>query len=364
MNHEALTPSRRLAQIEQARHSVLEAQAGTPCPWLAASIDRSWRRCLNMGLDPSSRVVFEPVSEPARRRSLDEGATLRQAATPVIRSMARAMLHTRYFALLTDAQGIVLDVQGPVDRLQPAAAAMARVGVNLSEPAVGTTAIGAVLAEGQTLWLHRGEHFFRDNGVFSCVGAPIWGPLGGCVGMLDLTGVDVPEQPALRHLVSQAARNIENALVLGQPHRLMLRLNWPGRVLGNESDGLLGLDADGHITGLNRPAAELLGLLPGERPGHVGTYLMQPLADLFDAARHGRGSMEVPLGSGLRLQVLAQDAHGPSELASACHPVPLKDMETALIRKAVQDARGNVMEAARALGISRATVYRKLGRRD
>ena len=32
-------------------------------------------------------------------------------------------------------------------------------------------------------------------------------------------------------------------------------------------------------------------------------------------------------------------------------------------RKAVQDARGNVMEAARVLGISRATVYRKLGRK-
>jgi len=43
--------------------------------------------------------------------------------------------------------------------------------------------------------------------------------------------------------------------------------------------------------------------------------------------------------------------------------VPLKDVETALIRKAVEQARGNVMEAARALGISRATVYRKLMRK-
>jgi transcriptional regulator of acetoin/glycerol metabolism len=34
-----------------------------------------------------------------------------------------------------------------------------------------------------------------------------------------------------------------------------------------------------------------------------------------------------------------------------------------LIRKAVDDARGNVMAAARMLGISRATVYRKLHRR-
>ena len=31
------------------------------------------------------------------------------------------------------------------------------------------------------------------------------------------------------------------------------------------------------------------------------------------------------------------------------------------IRQAVLDAKGNVMEAARKLGISRATVYRRLG---
>ena len=36
------------------------------------------------------------------------------------------------------------------------------------------------------------------------------------------------------------------------------------------------------------------------------------------------------------------------------------DMEQ-LIRDAVRQARGNVAEAARQLGISRATVYRKLG---
>jgi sigma-54 dependent transcriptional regulator, acetoin dehydrogenase operon transcriptional activator AcoR len=41
----------------------------------------------------------------------------------------------------------------------------------------------------------------------------------------------------------------------------------------------------------------------------------------------------------------------------------LRDVEIALIRKAVADARGNVVEAAKALGISRATVYRKLGKK-
>jgi transcriptional regulator of acetoin/glycerol metabolism len=40
---------------------------------------------------------------------------------------------------------------------------------------------------------------------------------------------------------------------------------------------------------------------------------------------------------------------------------PLREVETALIRQAVLDARGNVLKAARALGVSRATVYRRLG---
>jgi len=58
-------------------------------------------------------------------------------------------------------------------------------------------------------------------------------------------------------------------------------------------------------------------------------------------------------------EALAVPATGRPAGASA---VPLKDMETALIRKTVEQCRGNVSEAAKTLGISRATVYRKLGR--
>ena len=75
--------------------------------------------------------------------------------------------------------------------------------------------------------------------------------------------------------------------------------------------------------------------------------------------------LEVPLWSGLTLQVLPQlpgHAQVPRPAAGDSR-LPLKDLETELIRQAVQDARGNVMAAARRLGISRATVYRKLGQR-
>ncbi|WP_297750143.1 helix-turn-helix domain-containing protein [Hydrogenophaga sp.] len=358
----------RLALIERARRTLLKDHAPATQPLLAPWVERSWRRCLDLGFEPQRHIAFDAVSDQAMTRAIEASQPLLRAAAPVIQSLSRAMAHTRYFAILTDAQGVVIDVNGPVDRHDPLAANIARVGVDLSERAVGTTAIGTTLAELQPVWLHRGEHFYDDTSVYSCAGAPIWGPDGRCVGMLDLTGVNVVEQPALKHLVTQSARSIENALALGRPHRLLLCLNWPGRVHGDDSDGLVCLDGEGQVTALNRPAADMLGIAPGMAPDHCDDLFAVPMQTFFDAARAQRGALEVPLWSGLRLSVLARmnrtSEHSMAAIHGPSHGVPLKDVETALIRKAVEDARGNVMEAARALGISRATVYRKLGARQ
>lgn len=355
----------RLALIEQARNSILLQTSPDAIPWLAGPIERSWRRCLAKGMNPRDPVVFQAVSPASVRQALEVNRSLLECAAPVIRSLSRAMLHTRYFAILTDAMGTVIDVNGPVDRDDPHAASIARLGVDLSEQAVGTTAIGTTLADKASVWLHRGEHFFDDTAVFSCAGAPILGPDGQCVGMLDLTGIHAPEQPALRHLVAHAARSIENALTTAQPHALLIRLTWPGRVPGNDDDGLVCLDRDGCITGMNAPAAQMLGLTENHWSGDVATIFATGPAAFFDAARQQRGPFEVPVWSGLRLQVLCRH-HGQPQgphvhTPAAHHPgLPLKDLEEAMIRKAVEDARGNVQEAARALGISRATIYRKL----
>lgn len=357
----------RPERIAHARRTLLE-QGGLPAhtsvePWIA----RSWQRCLAAGLQPTQRVVFDPVSAQAARRSLDENRDLLRAARPVLAQLTRAIAGMRYFALLTDARGTVVDVHGAIDRHDPRAQAIGRVGIDLSEVAVGTTAIGAALTELQPVWLHRGEHFFDDNGAYSCAGAPLFDPHGQCMGMLDLTGVDVPERPELRHLVARSARAMEDALLLLRPHALLLRLNWPGSPLGGEGDGLLALDAEGTVLGGNSAARQLLPqplLPPGSPALHCSDLIALPWTQLFDAARQRSPAapLDLPLWSGLRLQGQAclpqrsTAVHQPSSGAPR-----LRETETALIRQAVLDARGNVAEAARALGISRATVYRKLG---
>lgn len=377
----------RQALITQARHALLAnglwSERAAVEPWVV----RSWQRCLSSGLQPHQAVVFDGVSRAALRSSQEQNQRLLRAARPVLAQLTRAIAGMKYFALLTDARGVVLDVAGPVDHSDPRASAIGRLGIDLSEAAVGTTAIGAALAELQPVWLHRGEHFLADNGSYSCAGAPLFDPQGLCVGMLDLTGVDVPERPELRHLAARSARAVEDAMLVQAPHALLLRLNWPGGALGGEGDGLVALDADGYLVGSNRTARQLLPS-PLRPPGmrlHCSDLMALPWRQLFDAAGLSGGSqpLDLPLWSGLRLHCLPLRSHtvhpvggvmGRSsdtvslpiaerrmDSAQTVLTAPLREAETALIRQAVQEARGNVAEAARALGISRATVYRKLG---
>jgi transcriptional regulator of acetoin/glycerol metabolism len=364
----------RLARIGRARQAVLygEARPADAAP-LESWIERSWLRCLAGGQRPEEPPSFDMLPAAAMRRHQDANHQLVQAARPALERLGRAIADTRYFAILTNQAGVVIDVNGAIDRSDSRADVITRIGTDLSESRIGTSAIGAALTELQPVWLHRGEHFFDATSVYSCAGAPLFGPDGHCAGMLDLTGIEAAERPELKHLVTQSARSIENALTLGRPHTLLIRLNWPGRVLGDDTDGLVCVDADGCVTGANPAARQMLprlGTLAGDAP-HCSELFAMPFEMLFDAAQRrspaNGGVLETPLWSGLRLH--AMPVMPGREAVPASLPLPpsgdssrpLKELETALIRKAVSDARGNVLQAARALGVSRATVYRRLG---
>jgi transcriptional regulator of acetoin/glycerol metabolism len=376
--HTPATPLARLEGITRARQALLVDQvhdaAGLVEPWIA----RSWQRCLAMGQQPRQAVAFDSLSRASMNRAREANHQLAAAARHVLHDLGRALADTRYFAILTNADGVVIDTNGPIDRQDRRADLITRTGVDLSESRVGTTAIGTVLRERHAVWLHRGEHFFDDTAVYSCAGAPLFGHDGACVGMLDLTGVEVPERPELLHLAVQSARGIENALTLARPHAILLRLNWPGHPLGGDTDALVGVDADGIITTSNQVARAMVPRLgefaasSASRP-HVGELFALPCDMLFDAARLEATPVDLPLWSGLRLRALVLprgqvtrrpvQSPVPRPQTAASAQRPLRDIETELIRKAVQDTGGNVAQAAARLGVSRATVYRKLGTR-
>ena len=280
-------------------------QAGALPVW----VERSWQRCLQQGLQPQRQAEFQTLGDALVKRTLEANQHLVHTARPILENLGRAIVNTRYFAILTNREGVVVDNSGPIDHTDPRAHLITRVGTDLSERSVGTTAISTALAEQQPVWLHRGEHFFSNTAVYSCAGAPLMGPDGSLVGMLDLTGIDALERPELKHLVAQTAAKIENALVLAQDHALMLRLNWPGSTLGSEADGLLCLDADGWVTAANPIARQMvphLGLNGAAEatPMHVSELFGMQVDVLFDALRQSNPMLELPLWTGLRLQAL------------------------------------------------------------
>ena len=360
----------RSALIAGARQAVLfgknipQAQR----PGVADWVTQSWLRCLSQGMQPARAVGFDIVSTAMQKRHAEANLRLISAAQPTITQLGEAIAQTRYFAIVTNRDGVVVSAAGAIDKTDRRAQLISRVGANLSESAVGTTAIGATLAQQQTTWLHRGEHFFDDTQCYSCAGAPIIGPQGECVGMLDVTGIDVPERPELTHLVASSARSIENALVLATPHVLVLHLYWPGQHGGKDTEGLMCLDADGTVRALNPAARRMLG---SDAQPHTVMHAEHVFAcnwtQFFDEQSRS-SAWVVPLWSGLQVCVRSSLAgrlapkSGLRSLAASLAQ-PLKEHETALIRQTVQDKRGNVAAAAKALGISRATVYRKLANR-
>jgi transcriptional regulator of acetoin/glycerol metabolism len=360
----------RLEAIAAARKSVLVDRGGSAnqvSPW----VERSWQRCLQHGLVPDHAAEFDVITSNQVRHTTDGNAHLVQTAKPLLEKLGKAIVNTGYFVILTNQHGVVVDVNGPIDRSDRRADLITRIGTDLSEQRVGTTAIGTALSEQQSVWLHRGEHFFSNTSVYSCAGAPVFGPSGSCVGMLDLTGIEAVERPELSHLVTQVAGKIGNALVMAQAHSLMMRLNWPGNALGSDADGIVCLDADGWITGANGVARQMVPGLLGANANHVhaSEVFGVPIQMLFDTARRSHHTLEIPLWTGLRLQAMVVEAayeNQPTRYevpVTSNNSIGLKDLETALIHKAVEQARGNVSQAAQALGISRATVYRKLGRK-
>lgn len=358
MNLASRQPPDRLPVIADARRALLlEAREARPGDAIEAWIASSWQRCLARGQRPQDAVGFDLVGRAALRGNAEANRVLCQAARPVLADLDRAIAPIRYFSLLTDARGLVVAVGATADASVPAVHAIARPGVDLSERSVGTTAISAALGECHPVWLHRGEHFFEATSVYSCAGAPVVGPDGQLAGMLDITGVLAEERPALRHLAAQMAQRIEANLLRALPRQRLLRVQWPGADTP-EGAGLMAVDAEGRIVGADRAARAMLSLRwggPAAGFGPLDACFATPTGRLL-GLRGDAPALAVPLWSGLQALVAAVDtAAGPGT------PARWREAEARLIREAIDAAHGNVARAATQLGISRATMYRRLG---
>ena len=301
---------------------VQTAQSGSAAA--RSRLAASWHRSLvQHGLDPGDRRgpnLHDEGTVRERRSALEQ---VMRVAAPKLDQLFGLIGNSGCGVLLCDAQGVVID-----QRCADADADTFRswglwTGADWSEAAEGTNGIGTCLAEQRQVTIHRNEHFLARNTAMSCMDAPIFGPDGDVLAALDVSSARADQTEAFNRLiaamVAQTARQIETDT---------FRASFPqARIIFADTDDseaalLLAVDAHDIVVGATRAARRAFGL---ERKGPMSP---RPASDLF-----GR--------------------EGPTGFEKA---------ERAALIRALTRAGGNASAAAKALGIGRATLYRRMAR--
>ena len=355
-------------------------------PWIEPREDespllRSWQRCRDAGMREHERVNFELVSR-AMLADLDEvhGGLVRRAR-PETERLAHALRGTGCVVLLFNQRGVVIDRLCQESATPSVLLAATRKGVNVSERCVGTTAPAISIAEGLPYLVGRDAHFFANVRPFFCVAAPIDSPAGERLGALDITAYDSVPSFDIYSLVVDAAASIENSLFQSSAERVVVRFHPRSELLGTPLEGLLLVDHDGRICGANRMAGRLLCLPRQGLLGRAfGELFDRRLQALFGRANGARADL-VEMLTHVGLQVMARFECGLAEpgpgivwpqgqpaaqaepaglAAPAAAPTgKMRELELQAIESTLTAFKGNVSAAARQLGISRNTIYRR-----
>jgi transcriptional regulator of acetoin/glycerol metabolism len=392
----ATTPAQRVAL---ARQQFFE-EGVRPSGLVGEAVIQSWLRCNRNHSDRRRIVPFDAVTPSRLHATLARNRELLDVARHELASMESALAGTDCRVILTDREGVVVHVtQHPAAAHQPVLRKTARVGVNISERIVGTTAPGIVATTGQACTVDGAEHYFEVLSQMQCAAAPIRDVSGRLAGVLDLTaearrfGFDAASMVALYATI------IENRLLQAQSRdHLILRFQASPNLLGTPMEALAGVAPDGTIAWLNGAGARLIGRLPeaaGERD--VESMLGHDLASLLRLQRRDAAQpLRLASGLGVWVQASLEAADGadfrhavavPGDAAATALVTPSAphgDMAVAMeedeqdapasptqagtlrahSRKLIEETLaahgGNVSQAARQLRVSRGTLYRRL----
>jgi transcriptional regulator of acetoin/glycerol metabolism len=371
-------------------------RAGAIAEGVRPEIACSWQRAAQANLQPALRAAPVDVAAlggfddagPGRRRFVDTAGRVAGELAAELDDAAAAAI------VVCDAGGLVLHRTGPAQVLALMEEYNLVPGGVWNELGVGTTAVGLALATGGPAHVYAAEHFADDRPPTVIWGEPGTGKLmlaehlhrigGG--GPLTLVAC---ASDAWEAKLDRAAALGETA-VLRRLHALAPAAQLQ---LCDRLDALTEAGVMPWLIALANPQAcrpqeELLSRLGGaslvlpplrDRPADI-----RPLVEHWCATRERRfgtrpalsaGAWELVLGyawPGNERELMstldaASRRGGPViggkslQLRPALFPsATLRDIERAAIETALQRTGGNVSQAARGLGIGRATLHRRL----
>lgn len=318
-----------IVHVDRVLAAVADPQAAA-----RSALAASWARSVRLyGLDPADagRPQTVTASELAAARS--RMAPFLHHAGPVLDRLFQSVGAGGCCVLLSDRDGVPLERRGDPGDDDDFRRMGLWTGALWSEAAGGTNGIGTCLAEGRALTIHKDQHFHARNIALSCTVAPIHDHEGRLAAALDVSSCRSDLSEAMVGLIAaaagEAARRIEARVfqnAFAGARLVMVPEEAGGSALtATAGAALLAVDADDLVIGATRAARQLLRLAPGAMTGTVTAA-----------------------------SLLRQD-EAPAVRA-------LEEAERTALHRTLRQAGGNVSRAARLLGISRATLHRKMAR--
>lgn len=342
----------------------------------AARLASSYRRSLDdYRLDPAS-TSGPRILTGAELRAIQqsEEGFLRSTGQclPRLHAMVR---EAGYCVILANAHGVTIDYLVDADQRKDFRKAGLYPGSCWSEDAEGTCGIASVLLDREAITVHKTDHFRAAFTGLTCSAAPIFSPHGDLIGVLDASALHSPDardsQRLVKQLVRQGATLIEDGFFLkSYSHCCILLAHRNRHFVEVQPEMLLAIDEHGSIVAANRCARDVIaGLTTLPRP--LGEVLEVRAERLLDA-RAGHNLLSLRLAGGatwLHARVRAplrqasagaraRHAAPMADHAVACTPLELA--ERTRIINAMNAAKWHPLEAAAMLGMSRATLYRRI----
>ena len=258
----------------------------TGAPLAATAVSKlvlsSWQRSLRAGVEPRTRLAPLVTGSDALAALRRNNQDLLWAAQGLFLTTAHLLARSGSILLLTDPNGVVLEVAGDMHTLEAAQDVHLVEGGQWHESVVGTNGIGTALATRQPVQVHAAEHFGEGIKRWTCAASPVFLPgTERVLGVIDISGPPSTYQRGNLVLALTAARQMEAMLAerASREHVQLLEASIKFSA-SSSTAGMLVLDSNARLIHLS-------GSLPNLE-WRLGTCLpgLDPQRDPQEWARH------------------------------------------------------------------------------
>lgn len=294
----------------------------------------SWQRSKMLHkLDPEHQRPPERLSSYELHEIRDKIGRIIHIANPSLDRLYLSLGKVGCCILLADANGVTVARRGAEADDKTFNETGLWTGALWSEDSEGTNGIGTCIVEERALSIHKSQHFHSKNTGFSCSAAPIFDHNGKLIGVIDVSSCRADLTGDFSNLIENSvidvARQIEGEIFY--QHFSDARIILADNQLNNNDVGvkyqgaaLLAIDGDDMVIGATRRARHLYGF--GERNFKEALHLSS-------LTGHAISEADSYLQAGRRV-----------------------------VKHALARTGGNISQAAIFMGISRATLHRKIKR--